>query len=193
MTKKEDQENKLEDKENRFEKEQPLRHPMAAVSVDGGRIKINKQVYRILINKADALDVEILRRKYDPYLDQYDFLVGDISSEHLRLKGFYKDIVQTAIDRKERAIADYLIEYCNPGSAYFVLELISPVHRYSGKSQEKNAFHRKRYNKQNKNNFKNNFKKRRVHKTNFKKKSVAVQKGHGRKHAFVIKKRKDSK
>ena len=117
MTKKEDQENKLEDKENRFEKEQPLRHPMAAVSVDGGRIKINKQVYRILINKADALDVEILRRKYDPYLDQYDFLVGDISSEHLRLKGFYKDIVQTAIDRKERAIADYLIEYCNPGSA----------------------------------------------------------------------------
>lgn len=190
------EENKREkDKnENRFEKKQPLRHPMATVVQNGDKIKINKQVYRILINKAEALDVSVLSKKYDPYLDQYDFLVGDVSSKHLRLKGFYKDNVATAIDRKERAIADYLIEYCNPGGAYFVLELISPVHRYNNKPQDKNAPNRnKRYNKQNKNNFKNNFKKRRVHKTRFKKKSVAIQKEHGRKHAFVIKKRKDSK
>lgn len=189
----EKRENNEERKENRFEKEQPLRHPLAAVAQDGDKIKINKQYYRILINKDNAIDIETLRKKYDPYLDQYDFLVGDVSSEHLRLKGFYKDIVRTAIDRKERAIADYLIEYCNPGSAYFVLELISPVHRYSQHSRDNEHFHKRYRPNRHKNNYKSNFKKRRVHKTKItKRKTIAVQKGHGRKHAFVIKKRKEN-
>ena len=86
--------------ENRFSKAQPLRHPMAVVAQENDKLKINKQLYRILINKRDAIDLETLRRKYDPYLDQYDFIVGDVSSEHLRLKGFYKDNVRTAFDRK---------------------------------------------------------------------------------------------
>lgn len=178
--------------ENKFEKKQPLRHPMAAVAVNDDQIKINKQLYRILVNKNDAIEVETLKQKYDPYLDQYDFIVGDVSSEHLRLKGFYKDNVRTAIDRKEKAIADYIIEYCNPGGAYFVLELISPVHHYRNKTNRKNNNYHRRYSKHNKTNFKNNFKKRRVHKTRIpRKKTVAVQKGKGHNHSFVIKKRED--
>lgn len=182
-----------EKKENRFKKEQPLRHPMATVAQDDDKLKINKQLYRIVINSGDAIDLETLRKKYDPYLDQYDFIVGDVSSEHLRLKGFYKDIVRTAIDRKEKAIADYLLEYCNPGSSYFVLELISPVHHYTNRNYERrdSKYHRKHYSN-NKKHYKNNFKKKRVHRTKFpKKKTVAVQKGKGRNHTFVIKKRKD--
>lgn len=179
-----------EDKEkenNPFEKKQPLRHPLANVAIDGDRIKINNQLYEILINKDDALSVDVLREKYDPYLDQYDFLVGDVSSDHLRLKGFYKDVARTAIDRKEKAIADYLIEYCNPGAAYFILQLISPVHHYRAVTNERHY----RRNFRHKNNY-NNFKQRRVHKTTFTKhKTIAYQKGHGRNHTFVIKKRKD--
>ena len=180
--------------ENRFSKAQPLRHPMAVVAQENDKLKINKQLYRILINKRDAIDLETLRRKYDPYLDQYDFIVGDVSSEHLRLKGFYKDNVRTAIDRKVKAISDYVVEYCNPGAAYFVLELISPVHHYSKKIDTRNNSVRKRqYSNHRKLKLNNNFKKRRVHKTNFsKKKTISVRKHRGHKHSFVIKKRKES-
>lgn len=175
-----------EKRENRFEKEQPLRHPMASVARKEDTLKINNQVYQILIDKDQALDIELLRKKYDPYLDQYDFLVGDISSTHLRLKGFYKDIAKTAIDKKQKAIADYLIEYCNPGSAYFVLKLVSPVHHYS--RYEKNRHYRSK-NVRRRTNFKNNFKKRKVKKTKFPhKKTISIKKKHGH-NAFVIKKR----
>lgn len=179
--------------ENRFEKEQPLRHPMIKVVVDEDdkKIKIGEQVYKILINKFDAIDIELLRKKYDPFLNQYDFLVGDISSDHLRLKGFYKDTVRTSIDKKQRAIADYLTEYCNPGSAYFVLQLIMPVHHYKvdphRRERPRNNY-KKKYQK--KNNY-NSFKKRRVHPTKFnKRKTVAVKKENGKHHSFVIKKKK---
>lgn len=155
-----------------------------------------------MVNERDALDLKMLRKKYDPYLDQYDYLVGDVSSDHLRLKGFYKDVVRTSIDKKELAIVDYLTEYCNPGGPYFILELTDPVQHYQHQmpkrkreySREHNRnerFHqRRRYNKRHKND-NNPFKKRRVHQTKFKKKqSVAVKKKLGRHHSFVIKKRK---
>lgn len=192
-----------EEKENKFEKEQPLRHPLADVAQDGKSIKINKQLYTIVANEREALDVEMLRKKYDPYLDQYDYLVGDVSSDHLRLKGFYKDAVRTSIDKKELAIVDYLTEYCNPGGPYFILELTDPVHHYQHvkkykrehehpRERNKNErFHaHKRYNKRRRND-NNPFKKRRIHQTKFKKKqSIAVKKNYGRHHSFVIKKRK---
>ena len=105
------------------DKEQPLYHPLAHVIVNEDKIMINGRKYEILANVKDALDIEMLKEKYDPFLDQYDYLVGDISSEHLRLKGFYDEKDRVAIDKKANAIVDYLEEYCNPGSAYFVLRL----------------------------------------------------------------------
>lgn len=192
MAKTKDKEKKSYD-ENRFEKEQPLRHPMVKVVIDEDdkKIKIGEQVYKILINKFDAIDIELLRKKYDPFLNQYDFLVGDISSDHLRLKGFYKDTVRTSIDKKQRAIADYLTEYCNPGSAYFVLQLITPVHHYKvdpHRHERPRSNYKKKYSKRN--NY-NSFKKRRVHPTKFnKRKTVAVKKENSKHHSFVIKKKK---
>lgn len=190
-----------QEKENKFEKEQPLRHSLADVVQDGKSLKINDQLYSVIVNERDALDIETLRKKYDPYLDQYDYLVGDISSEHLRLKGFYKDVARTSIDKKELAIVDYITEYCNPGSPYFILELTNPIHHYQHQKQHKpreyreynknDRFHsrkRKRTRRQENN---NPFKKRRVHQTRFKKKqSVAVKKEVGRHHSFIIKKKR---
>lgn len=179
--------------ENRFKKEQPLRHPMIKVVLDedDNKIKIGEQVYRILVNKFNAIDVELLRKKYDPFLNQYDFLVGDISSDHLRLKGFYKDAVRTSIDKKQRSIADYLIEYCNPGSAYFVLQLLSPVHHYKVDLHRREHARNYHHKKQAKKNAYGNFKKRRVHSTRFKKrKTIAVKKENSNHHSFVIKKKK---
>lgn len=191
--------------ENKFEQEQPIRHPLADVVQDGKSIKIGAQLYSIIVNERDALDLESLRKKYDPYLDQYDYLVGDVSSEHLRLKGFYKDDARTAIDKKEMAIVDYLTEYCNPGGPYFILELTHPVHYYQHqrtkirRSRERRErdfgknerYHARRRNYRKNKNENNPFKKRRVHQTKFKKKqSIAVKKEFGRHHSFIIKKRK---
>ena len=132
-----------------------------------------------------------------------DYLVGDVSSEHLRLKGFYKDGARTAIDKKEMAIVDYLTEYCNPGGPYFILELTHPVHYYphqrtkirrSRERRERDFGKNERYHARRRNyrkNENNPFKKRRVHQTKFKKKqSIAVKKEFGRHHSFIIKKRK---
>lgn len=179
----------MTEEKNRFEQEQPLRHSLAAVSLFEDKIKINKQLYRIKVNRGDAINIDLLKKKYDPYLDQYDFIVGDISSDHLRLKGFYKDYVRTAIDKKEKAIADYLIEYCNPGTPYFVLELISPVHTYKKMEirKKKTQISKPKSNNRKK---QSTFKKRYVKKTKIiKKKTIAVKKEEGRKHSFVIKKR----
>ena len=140
----------------------------------------------------DALDIELLKEKYDPYLDQYDYLVGDISSEHLRLKGFYDEKDRVAIDKKANAIVDYLEEYCNPGSAYFVLRLaqenqikkVAFGRQNKRKNMSNNRYHSKRpY-----------FKERRVHKTRIggHKTAVKFQRGKGshKNRGFVIKKRK---
>ncbi|MCT6891847.1 MAG: YutD family protein [Lactobacillus sp.] len=181
--------------ENKFKQEQPLRHPLAAVALDNDQLKINKQLYQVIINKDDALDLELMRQKYDPYLDQYDFIVGDLSSDHLRLKGFYQDNAQAAIDRKKQTIADYLLEYCNPGGPYFVLQLLSPVHHYhyNKRKRRKNSFknkaqglHRKKLNK--------SFKSYHVRPSRIKRpETVAVKKQRANHHSFVIKKRKGSK
>ena len=174
------------------DKEQPLYHPLAHVIVNEDMIMINGRKYEILANVKDALDIELLKEKYDPYLDQYDYLVGDISSEHLRLKGFYDEKDRVAIDKKANAIVDYLEEYCNPGSAYFVLRLaqenqikkVAFGRQNKRKNMSNNRYHSKRpY-----------FKERRVHKTRIggHKTAVKFQRGKGshKNKGFVIKKRK---
>lgn len=174
------------------DKEQPLYHPLAHVIVNEDKIMINGQKYEILANVKDALDIEMLKEKYDPFLDQYDYLVGDISSEHLRLKGFYDEKDRVAIDKKANAIVDYLEEYCNPGSAYFVLRLaqenqikkVAFGRQNKRKNMSNNRYHSKRpY-----------FKERRVHKTRIggHKTAVKFQRGKGshKNKGFVIKKRK---
>lgn len=174
------------------DKEQPLYHHLAHVIVNEDTIMINGRKYEILANVKDALDIELLKEKYDPYLDQYDYLVGDISSEHLRLKGFYDEKDRVAIDKKANAIVDYLEEYCNPGSAYFVLRLaqenqikkVAFGRQNKRKNMSNNRYHSKRpY-----------FKERRVHKTRIggHKTAVKFQRGKGshKNRGFVIKKRK---
>lgn len=157
------------DNENKYNEEQPLRHSLAEVTRNEDTIQINAQTYQVLEEIGDALDLELLQKKYDPYLDQYDYLVGDLSSGHIRLKGFYKNARRGSRDKSVNTLPDYLKEYCNPGASYFVLELTSPVHHYKNSRP---------------------FKEKRVHKTKIYKNSRAkkqIKNGH---HQFVIKTRK---
>ncbi|WP_297819185.1 YutD family protein [uncultured Lactobacillus sp.] len=180
----------MRDKEhtnNTDKKQRLLRHPLAHVVLGEDVLLIDGRKYEILANVRGGLDVQMLREKYDPFLNQYDYIVGDVSSEHLRLKGFYDENDHVSIDKKATTIVDYLEEYCNPGSAYFVIHLLgdNPVKKVV--LGRKNKRQKKHYNK------KQNFTERRVRKTKIKSNhSVAIKsrhKGHKNK-SFVIKKRK---
>ena len=112
-----------------------------------------------------------------------------VSTRTLR---FYDEKDRVAIDKKANAIVDYLEEYCNPGSAYFVLRLaqenqikkVAFGRQNKRKNMSNNRYHSKRpY-----------FKERRVHKTRIggHKTAVKFQRGKGshKNRGFVIKKRK---
>ncbi|MBP2058590.1 uncharacterized protein YutD [Lactobacillus colini] len=174
------------------ENDKKIYHSLAKVFRKDNIVVIDNRQYEILDNVKEALDIETLREKYDPFLNQYDYLVGDVSSEHLRLKGFYEVTDRTAIDKKANAIVDYLEEYCNPGSPYFVLHLLGQneikkivLGRQNRKRSDNFAYRRKKHKR-------NYFKERKVHRSRIKRNTFAVKKKKPgqRKQRFVIKKRK---
>lgn len=157
------------------EKKVKLRHTLADVVVVSPEfVVINQLKYRVLKNYRNALDIDLLRQKFDPFLDKYDYLVGDVSSDKLRLKGFFKGTSNKInLDKKVDTIEDYIYEYLNPGVAYFVLESLTPK---KIKVPAKN---------------KKNFRERPVKKTNLTGK-VAEKSPRRKRHSFVIKKRNES-
>ncbi len=107
-------------------------------------------------------------------MDKYDYLVGDVSSDKLRLKGFFKGTSNKInLDKRVETIEDYIYENLNPGVAFFVLESLTP------KKIKVPARNKKRHNEQP------------VKKTNLTGK-VAEKTTKRRRHSFVIKKRDTS-
>ena len=51
-------------------------------------IEVNNRKYQVLKNIKDALNVEELQEKLTDYFDDFDYIVGDIAYDKLRLKGF---------------------------------------------------------------------------------------------------------
>ncbi|WP_420842362.1 YutD-like domain-containing protein [Fructobacillus americanaquae] len=91
------------------------------VSVFGDEITIDGLKLTLQENFKDAFDASKLAIRYTPLLKQYDYIVGDISADQLRLRGFYQDDREVTADQKISALADYLYEYVNFGAPYFVL------------------------------------------------------------------------
>ena len=77
-------------------------------------IETNSGEYELLKDYKECFEIKTFNDRYVDYLDKYDYIVGDFSSEMLRLKGFKEDNFNT--------IADYLNESCNPNTAYFILK-----------------------------------------------------------------------
>ena len=78
--------------------------------------------FKILKNYRDAFDREYFEKRYIPEIyNKFKFIVGDISSNILRLKGF--DQNKTSRDFY-RNIPIYLSESCNMDTAYYILEKI---------------------------------------------------------------------
>ncbi|MGV3323339.1 YutD family protein [Streptococcus hyovaginalis] len=84
-------------------------------------------IFRLVHNEKEAFNAENFGQRFSELLLKYDFLLGDWSSEQLRLKGFYHDDHQVRKASRWSRIDDYLKEYCAFGCAYFILENPNPV------------------------------------------------------------------
>lgn len=89
--------------------------------VDENTLKINGHLYNLIVNKNDGFQLGQFENTFNPIFTHFDYIVGDIGYGQLRLKGFYDDQRNVDNDLKKSAIEDYLIDYCNFGSSYFVL------------------------------------------------------------------------
>ena len=88
-------------------------------------IVVNNRRYEVLKNYRDALDVNDLAEKLTDYFDDFDFIVGDIAYDKLRLKGFNKKGNKNFkpindIDKLD----DYLKNNCAYGCRWFMISEI---------------------------------------------------------------------
>lgn len=72
--------------------------------------------FEIIKDYKEALEILAFNVRYVPYLNKYMYIVGDYSSDMLRLKGFTEVNFET--------IPDYLMESATPNAPYFVLKRV---------------------------------------------------------------------
>ncbi|WP_125771721.1 YutD family protein [Companilactobacillus furfuricola] len=132
----------------------------AVVTVlDDDLVVINKIKYHLLTNHDNGFNREKIEERYNSVLDKYDFIVGDWGYDQLRFKGFYMDKrIESNIDNKISHLQDYLLEYCNFGCAYFILEredklpLTKPKHHRSRTHSKNNQHNESNNHRANRNN-----------------------------------------
>ena len=74
----------------------------------------------------ETIEFDLVDNYKEGILTKFDYIVGDWGNEQLRLRGFYKDDKANESEEKISRLEDYLLEYCNYGCAYFVLENLQP-------------------------------------------------------------------
>lgn len=78
--------------------------------------------YELIDNHKDAFDIVKFQERYvEEIYDKYEYIIGDISSEILRLKGFYEDTRQP---QNIKDIPMYINETCNYNTAFFILKRV---------------------------------------------------------------------
>jgi uncharacterized protein YutD len=89
-------------------------------------ITINNQDYELIKNYRDAFDRQEVAEKLTDYYTDYDYIVGDIAYNKLRLKGFYKENNQKVKDLNNyKNLNNYLTKYCATDCRHFILEKIN--------------------------------------------------------------------
>lgn len=89
------------------------------------KIKLENTEYELIKNYKNAYNEEEVKESYTDYFTPYDYIVGDIAYNSLRLKGFYD-----SLNKKTNKINDYknldkyLKENCANDCKYFILKKI---------------------------------------------------------------------
>lgn len=95
------------------------------VMVSTTNLLIDDCAYRLVTNYREGFDSDRLSDRYSEVLNRYEYIVGDMGFEQLRLRGFFSDDhVNMPAEQRISNLEDYLYEYCNFGCPYFVLERI---------------------------------------------------------------------
>ena len=101
----------------------PEEEPKRAVVVDEKTILVDEVHYQIIEDYRNGFNIEAFNERYNDIFERYDYIVGDWGHEKLRLKGFFKHSHKLATpDRDIDYLQEYILEYCNFGCQYFVLE-----------------------------------------------------------------------
>lgn len=95
-------------------------------------------------NYKEAFDLTAFEQRFTTFMLKFDYIVGDWGNEQLRLKGFYRDDKTTKLELKISRLEDYLLEYCNYGCAYFVLENPNPQEPLKEDEQDSRGNRRRR-------------------------------------------------
>ncbi len=87
------------------------------------KIILNNNNYELLHNYKDAFDEEEVKEKFTEYFNDYDYILGDIAYNKLRLKGFYNEN-NPKVNKinNYKNIDNYLKENCAVDCRYFVLK-----------------------------------------------------------------------
>lgn len=81
--------------------------------------------YELITNYKNGFDKEDFLSKCTDYFDDYDYIVGDIAYNKLRLKGFYESTnPKVKALNNYKNLEKYLKEYCANDCKYFVLKKI---------------------------------------------------------------------
>ncbi|CCZ57157.1 putative uncharacterized protein [Clostridium sp. CAG:762] len=89
-------------------------------------INIEDKTYELLTNYKEAFNEEEFKEKYTDYFYDYDYIVGDIAYNKLRLKGFY-DAKNKKVNKINNFnnLDTYLKNNCAVECRYFVLKKIN--------------------------------------------------------------------
>ena len=112
----------------------------------GSKIIAEKFEFELVENYKEAFDLTAFHQRFSEILNKFDYIVGDWGNEQLRLRGFYRDEKAKENAEKISRLQDYLLEYCNYGCAYFVLENAQPRRAaFDKKSHHKRKSDSKKY------------------------------------------------
>ena len=115
--------NQADTKEMNNKEESIPKIEYSITKVDDQFISIEGASYKLQKNYQNAFDLSQFKERYTDLFEKFDYIVGDLGYDQLRLRGFYYDDTQgVPLDVRISSLEDYLIEYCNFGCAYFVLE-----------------------------------------------------------------------
>ncbi|MDR1522322.1 MAG: YutD family protein [Streptococcaceae bacterium] len=142
-------ENNIEIKKERVKKFNPAKYYEVKhiKKLDDRKFKIDLLEYRLVYNYRNAFSAEKLAGRFSDVLMRYDYVVGDLGYDQLRLRGFFRsNNTKVFTDQKINTLVDYLYEFCNFGCAFFVLErLESDSHFYDDSTNKKKYNSKKRH------------------------------------------------
>jgi len=84
---------------------------------------VNDIKYKLIENYNEGFNEEEFKEKYTEFFECYDYVVGDIAYNKLRLKGFYDEKSKNVKSYNNiKKLKRYINENCAYGCKYFVLQ-----------------------------------------------------------------------